>query len=102
MLRLKKSEARKGCKKPLKWTDEANQCFNMLKEKMLNGLSLYLIDPDKDFVVETDSSGYAVGCVLKQMVDEKLRPVAFWSRQLTPGQRKWSTREQETYAIGSN
>ena len=28
--------------------------------------------------------------------------MAFWSRQLTPAQRKWSPREQETYAIVSS
>ena len=62
-----------------------------------------------------DSSRYAIGAVLEQSVDGdpspptieatmagKLKPVGFFSRKLTPGQRRsWSTRELETYALVS-
>ena len=99
MLQLKRHEAKAGCTKKLSWTEEANRCFHQLKEQLCGKLSLHLIDPDRDFVMHTDSSGYAVGAVLQQEFEGKLCPVAFWSRKLTPGQRKWSPREQETYAI---
>ena len=68
MLRLKKGEAKAGCKKPLAWSVEANECFNKLKEALLRRLELNLIDPDKPFILETDASGYAVGCVVKQEI----------------------------------
>ena len=99
MLQLKRPDAKAGCKLKLRWTDEANICFNTLKEELCGKLSLHLVDPDLDFTIHTDSSGYAVGAVLEQEFNGKLCPVAFWSRKLTPGQRKWSPREQETYAI---
>ena len=90
MLQLKRPEAKAGSKLRLHWTDEANSCFNAMKDKLCARLSLHLIDPDRDFVIHTDSSGYAVGAVLEQDFEGKLCPVAFWSRKLTPGQRKWS------------
>ena len=55
---------------------------------------------DLPFVLKTDAADYAVGACLSQMVGEEERPIAFWSRKLTKGQRKgWSPREKETYAI---
>jgi hypothetical protein len=69
------------------------------------------VNPDRPFVLRTDASGYAVGATLEQLVDEdrlptpedvlagKTVPVAFMSRKLTPTQRNWVPREQETYAI---
>jgi hypothetical protein len=69
------------------------------------------VNPDKPFVLRVDASGYAIGASLEQLEDEerlptvedvrarKTVPIAFLSRKLTEGQRKWVPREQETYAI---
>jgi len=58
------------------------------------------VDPDKPFILMADASQYAVGAVLEQPHGEHTRPVGFWSRKLTKGQRTgWSPREKETYAI---
>ena len=58
-----------------------------------------------------DASGYAVGATLGQLkegdhrpttqdvMEKKTIPVAFMSRKLTEGQRRWTPRELETYAI---
>ena len=64
-------------------------------------LGLFLVDPDKGFVLRTDASDYAVGAVLEQIRDDGSHvPVAFWSRILAEGQRRtWTAREKETYAI---
>ena len=66
-------------------------------------MSLNWMDPGKGFkfTLRTDASNYAIGAVLEQTFEGYSKPVAFWSRKLTPGQRKWSPREQETYAIVS-
>ena len=69
------------------------------------------MNPDKPFVLRVDASPYAVGATLEQLEggvrvpttqdvrDKKTIPVAFMSRKLTPTQRNWVAREQETYAI---
>ena len=101
MLQVGKFDGRKGSKKKLAWTPEAEDAFNSLKERLLGQLGLFLVDPDKGFVLRTDASDYAVGAVLEQVRDDATHvPVAFWSRILAEGQRRtWTTREKETYAI---
>ena len=101
MLQVGKFDGRKGRKKKLVWTPEAEYAFSRLKERLLGQLGLFLVDPDKGFVLRTDASDYAVGAVLEQVGDDRSHvPVAFWSRILAEGQRRtWTAREKETYAI---
>ena len=65
---------------------------------------LGIANPYKPHILLVDASGYAVGAVLSQLDAEGTEcPVAFFSRKLLRklgmGQRGWSVREQETYAI---
>ena len=101
MLQVGKFVGRKGSKKKFAWTPEAEHAFNSLKERLLGQLGLFLVDPDKGFVLRTDASDYAVGAVLEQVRDDGTHvPVAYWSRILAEGQRQtWGAREKETYAI---
>ena len=101
MLQLGKFDDRKGSKKKLAWTTEAEEAFDKLKERLLGQLGLFLVDPDKGFVLRTDASDYAVGAVLEQVrCDGTHVRVAFWSRVPAEGQRRtWTAREKETYAI---
>ena len=100
MLQVGKFDGRKGSKKKLAWTPEAEDAFSRLKERLLGQLGLFLVDPNKGFALQTDASDYAVGAVLEQVPDDGSHvPVAFWSRILAEGQRRtWTAREKETYA----
>ena len=62
---------------------------------------MYHVKPDEPFILKADASLHAIGAVLEQEFEKVLRPVSFFSRKLTKGQRKWSPRELETYAIVS-
>ena len=101
MLQVGKFDGRKGSKKKLAWTKEAEEAFHKLKERLLGQLGLFLVDPNKGFVLRTDASDYAVGAVLEQVRCDGMHvPVAFWSPVLAEGQRRpWTAREKETYAI---
>ena len=101
MLQVGKFDCWKGSKKKPAWTPEAEDAFTRLKERLLGQLGLFLVDPDKEFVLRTDASDYAVGAVLEQVRDDGSHvPVAFWSRILAEGQRRtWTARGKETYAI---
>jgi hypothetical protein len=85
----------------IRWTPEAERSFEQLKQRLLEKLQLQLIDPDAPFFLRCDASDYAVGAALEQpTADGSTRPVGFFSRKLTPGQRSgWTAREKETYII---
>ena len=55
--------------------------------------------PSIPYKLYTDASAYAVGAILAQDHDNLERPIHYVSKQLTPGQRKWSAIEREAYAI---
>lgn len=86
------------------WTPEMETAFNKVKEDLLKNVVLDIANPTKPYVLRVDASDYAIGAALSQLDDKgNERPVAFFSRKLvgTPGkgQRVWSVREKETYAI---
>jgi len=56
-------------------------------------------DPDKEFIVHTDASGYATGAVLMQKFAEGLRPIAFLSKKMKKAERNYPVYEQELLAI---
>ena len=101
MLQVGKFHGLKGIKKKVAWTTDAEEAFQMLKRTLLGKLGLFLINPDKGFVLRTDAFDYPVGAVLEQVrEDGSYVPVAFWGRVLAEGQRPTLTaRQKETYAI---
>jgi hypothetical protein len=95
----------KGDKK-VHFTPEMVVAFKAIKEILLENTILHIADSTRPFIIHCDASSWAIGCILSQLDKEGLeRPVAFYSRKLTgdlkkrTGQRGWSPREQETYAI---
>ena len=75
-----------------------------IKEWIRENVLLAIANPYKLYILRVDASGYALGAVLYQLDAEgKERPVAFFSQKLWGkpgmGQRGWSVREQQTYAI---
>ncbi|GAB1598560.1 hypothetical protein Ahia01_000133100, partial [Argonauta hians] len=72
----------------------AVKAFNDLKEE-IKGALLHSIDENVPLVVETDASDTAVAATLNQAG----RPVAFFSRTLTPTERKHASVEKEACAI---
>ena len=80
---------RKGSKKELAWTTEAEEAFETLNRTHLRKLGLFLINQDERFGLRTDASHYAVGAVLAQVREDGFHvPMAFWSRVLEEGQRR--------------
>ena len=64
------------------------------------GPALLQFDPDRETILETDSSGWAVGGVLMQIDDQGLiRPCAFFSKKNAPAEYNYKIYDKEMLAI---
>ena len=82
------------------WSEDCESSFSKLKTALATAPVLSFPQPNKEFILEVDASGVAVGGVLSQVQNDGIvHPVAYFSTSLTPTQRKWSTYNQEAYAM---
>ena len=78
----------RGARRSLPRTPEDEEAFDRPKERLLRQLALFLVDPDKGFVLRTDALDYAVGAIPQQVWDDGTHvPVPIWCRILAKGQR---------------
>ena len=90
----------------IQWTPEMESAVLQLKEALNAEFELYIPSPDGEYRIHVDACHHEVGAVLEQQNPEgEGKPCAFFHRKLegkeSKGQRAWSTREQETYALVS-
>lgn len=85
--------------KPFVWEDRQKEAFATLKKAVSEAPCLALPDPELDFIVHTDASGYGTGAVLMQEFKEGMRPIAFLSHKMTKAERNYPVHEQELLAI---
>ena len=82
------------------WTKVHQDAFEELRQRLLQPPILRYPDMDRDFILMTDASGYAIGAVLGQRVEgEKDHVIAYASRKLKKEEMKYSTIEREGLAI---
>ncbi|XP_042416946.1 uncharacterized protein LOC122005804 [Zingiber officinale] len=78
-----------------KWTNEAQQNFELLKRKVTEAPILQPPDFDQVFEIDCDASNVGIGGVLSQ----NGRPISFFSEMLNHSHRDYSTYEKEFFAI---
>ncbi|CAB3387249.1 Hypothetical predicted protein [Cloeon dipterum] len=93
------SGPRKPKKTPLKWCEEAEKSFQEVKQAMANAVCLAHPNLDAPLALVTDASGVAIGGVVQQLVNDIWQPLSFFSRKLSPAERKYSTYNRELLAI---
>ena len=69
-------------KKEWKWEKEHQEAFDELKEKITSQPVLALPRREEKFRVENDALEHAIGGVLSQEQEGKLKPIAFLSRTM--------------------
>lgn len=56
-------------------------------------------DPDAEISVMTDASSTSIGGTINQIQKDIMRPIAFFSRKLSPAETKYSTYDRELLAV---
>jgi len=84
---------------PFIWTKERNDAFLRLKEVCCNYPVLRTPDWSRQFIMETDASGYALGAVIAQEFEDGVHPIAFHSRSLLPAEKNYDAHDKELAAV---
>jgi hypothetical protein len=85
---------------PFVFGDREQAAFKRLKDAFLEAPILSHYNPDLELWVETDASNYVVAGVLSQMhTDGILRPVAFFSKRLSPAECNYDIYNKELLAV---
>jgi transposase InsO family protein len=71
----------------------------MLKQCLISAPLLSAPNEDGEFVLDTDSSNFAVGAVLQQFQDGQLKVIAYASKCLDQAQRNMCCTRRELYAV---
>ena len=89
----------KGENKSFVWGKDQQEAFEYLKRCFTTAPILCHFHPDRDPVVETYASDYALGCILSQIQNKRLPPVAFHSWKLSSAERNYDIHDKELLAI---
>lgn len=82
------------------WTEVEQRAFESLRHALCNTPILSYPDFTREFLLFTDASNTAIGCVLSQMnAENRENVVAYGSRILTKTEKRWPTYERELWAI---
>ena len=81
------------------WTEACQEAFETLKTKLTSEPILALPKDEGMYILDTDASDFALGCVLSQVQDDTERVIAFGSRTLSRSELKYETTRKELLAI---
>lgn len=72
----------------------------MMKEMFTTALILRHFDPSLPSIIETDASDFSYGAVISQKDSTgEIRPVAFFSKKMTPAEMNYPIYDKELLAI---
>ena len=77
------------------WDEAVQKAFEEIKRVVARDVVLAYPDFSQPFEIHTDASKHQLGAVIMQ----KGRPLAFYSRKLTPAQTRYTTTERELLSI---
>uniref|UniRef100_A0A8C5PE09 Gypsy retrotransposon integrase-like protein 1 n=1 Tax=Leptobrachium leishanense TaxID=445787 RepID=A0A8C5PE09_9ANUR len=88
-------------KVPFKWSESASQAFHTLQKQFTTAPILWLPNPALPYYLEVDASDKATGAVLSQrhVTDQKLHPIAYFSKRLTPAECNYEIGDRGMLAI---
>jgi len=81
------------------WTPECESAFRKIKDLLVAAPILSCPDYSREFVIQTDASGYGIGAVLTQPYPEGEKVICYLSRSLSKQERIYTTTERECLAL---
>jgi len=85
---------------PFHFSEAAHHAFETLKQKFISYPVLRHFDPSKPSTLSTDASDFALSGILLQPDDlNRLHPVAYWSRKMSPSEINYEIHDKELLAI---
>ncbi|GBM36932.1 hypothetical protein AVEN_172437-1 [Araneus ventricosus] len=88
----------KNDKTPITWTNEAKNAFKKCKHDLAEATVLYHPSVSATLAIVVDASDNAVGAALQQQVTTGWQPLEFYSKSLSPAQRRYSAYDRELLA----
>ena len=89
----------KGDRRMFNWGPDQNNAFEVIKKRFSPAPILCHFVPDRETIVKTDASDFALGCVFSQFKDKQLHRVVFHSRKLSEAERNYKIHDTELLAI---
>ena len=82
------------------WSSETESAFQTIKSAFLNKTILAHPQDEKPYILECDSSQFAIAGILSQYDSNSvLRPVSFYSRKMTPAELSYEIYDMELLAV---
>jgi len=81
------------------WTEKHQKAFVELKDHLCSAPCLAYPRKDCQFILDTDASHSAIGCVLSQIQDGNERVIAYGSRKLTETETKYCVTRKELLSV---
>jgi len=88
-----------GSQAKFEWGEPQQKAFDELKRALTSAPVLRSPDPDLPYLLHTDASDAAIGAVLSQDDGDGPRPIAFFSRKISPAEVNYAIHEKELLAI---
>ena len=81
------------------WSARCQEAFETLKEKLTESPVLGYPREAGEFVLDTDASGEGLGAVLHQVQEGKEVVISYFSRALSPSERRYCVTKRELLAV---
>ncbi|GFS27955.1 Pol polyprotein [Elysia marginata] len=96
---LYEAQGKSKPQEPLDWLDVMTEAFSSSKTALVNATMLTHPAHGARIALTSDASYVAVGAVLEQLFNGSWQPLAFFSKQLRPAEKKYSTFDRELLGL---
>lgn len=92
-------DSKKNDKRPIEWSEEANQAFKKCRKALAKTALLAHPCDEAPLSLTMDASETAVGAALEQTINGKIQPLVFFSKKLSSAEKRYSTNDRELLAM---